>query len=88
VSEKSINGTVSIVWHLGIWVQGGQERAQGTRRAKTAEFVRTSLVRAADLAFGLESTVHDVGQANLLEFRRDEQTCIVSRDRLCMSKIV
>jgi hypothetical protein len=31
-------------WADGLWVQGGQERAQGTRRAKTAEFVRTSLV--------------------------------------------
>jgi hypothetical protein len=40
-----------------LWVQGGQqERAQGTRRAKTAEFVGTSLVRSADLAFGSEST--------------------------------
>jgi hypothetical protein len=28
---------------------------QGTRRVKTAEFVRMSLVRAADLAFGSES---------------------------------
>jgi hypothetical protein len=27
-----------------------QERAQGTMRAKTSEFVRTSMVRAADLA--------------------------------------
>jgi hypothetical protein len=32
----------------GFGVQGGQERAQGTRRAKTAEFVRTTWVLIPD----------------------------------------
>jgi hypothetical protein len=54
-------------------------------QAKTAEFVGTSLVLATDLA--LDRNLH-VRRENLLESRRDEQTHIVSRDRLCASKIV
>jgi hypothetical protein len=65
------------------WVQGGQERVQGTMQVKTTKFIRMSLVRTMDLA---SQWIRIYVGCTLLESQQAEQTCIVSRDHCHVHK--